>query len=304
MSRFAAALVLLLCAFLWGMAFIAQKSAMDYMSPLTFSFVRYFMGAFLVAPLAVVEYRKQRAKGVVVTSGQWWRIGILSLAFFVGVWLQQAALVTATATNGGFITSLYVILTPVVTYITVRRKPHRIIYLGVPLALLGTYLLTGADLSHFGIGEILLLCGAVTWAIQVAMLGELVQETGMPVTISAINFLATAVLALGGALVLEPIDAHGIVAGWIPILYTGIFSTGIAFTLQAVGQQYVPPANAAIILSAESLFAALGGAIVLGERLPPVGYVGAAIIFMAIVLVELIPAMRSRRLATSSPGSA
>jgi drug/metabolite transporter (DMT)-like permease len=91
--------------------------------------------------------------------------------------------------------------------------------------------------------------------------------------------------------------------GWIPILYSGVCSTAIAFTLQAIGQQYVPSANAAIILSAESLFAALGGAIALGERLPPLGYFGAALIFVAIVLVEAIPALRSRR-PIVTPGSA
>lgn len=303
MSRSLAAAVLLLCALLWGMAFIAQKGAMGHMGPLTFSFVRYFLGAALVTPLAIAEYRRQRRKGVAVTSGQWLRIGILSLAFFLGVWLQQAALQTTTATNGGFITSLYVILTPMVTYVTARTRPHPIVYLGAPLALLGIYLLTGADLGHLAFGEILLLGGAVCWAIQVSMLGHLVKETGMPVAISTINFYATAVLATVGAFAFEQPALGGVIDGWIPILYAGIFSTGVAFTLQAVGQQYVPSANAAIILSSESLFAALGGALVLGERLPPIGYLGAAIIFLAIVMVETVPALRARR-AVTTPESA
>jgi drug/metabolite transporter (DMT)-like permease len=92
-------------------------------------------------------------------------------------------------------------------------------------------------------------------------------------------------------------------AGWLPILYAGVFSSGIAFTLQAVGQQYVPPSNAAIILSSESLFAALGGALFLGERLPPIGYAGAAIIFVTIIVVELVPALRRKPLISSLPGS-
>jgi drug/metabolite transporter (DMT)-like permease len=304
MSRTVAALLLLLCSLLWGMAFIAQKYAMLSMGPLTFSFVRYFLGAFLVTPLAIAEYRKQKAEGLVVTRGQWWRIGALSLAFFLGVWLQQTALVTTTATNGGFITSLYVILTPVVTYITIRTRPHPIVYLGAPMALIGIYLLTGADLSRLGTGEILLLLGAVCWAVQVALLGQLVKETSLPVAVSTINFYATAILAMLGAFAFEHPALGGIADGWIPILYSGIFSTGIAFSLQAIGQQYVPSANAAIILSAESLFSALGGAVLLGERLPPIGYAGAAIIFLAIILVEAIPAYRARRALTSAPGSA
>ncbi|MEO8759142.1 MAG: DMT family transporter [Devosia sp.] len=302
MSRAFAAGLLVLCAVLWGMAFIAQKSAMQYMQPLTFSFVRYFIGAFLVTPLAIREYRRARAKGLVVTNAQWTRIGILSLAFFAGVWLQQQALTTTTATNGGFITSIYVILTPVVTYLTVRTRPHPIVYLGAPLALLGIYLLTGGDLNHLGPGEILLLIGSVCWAIQVALLGQLVKETGLPVAISTINFYATAILAMVGAFGLEQPAVQGMIDGWVPLLYSAVFSTGVAFTLQAIGQQYVPPANAAIILSSESLFAALGGAVVLGERLPPIGYAGAAIIFAAIILVEAIPALAARRVI-SAPGS-
>jgi drug/metabolite transporter (DMT)-like permease len=127
------------------------------------------------------------------------------------------------------------------------------------------------------------------------MLGALVKETSMPVLVSTINFFATAILALAGAFLFETPAFQGIQAGWIAILYSGILSTAVAFSFQAIGQQYVPPANAAIILSAESLFAALGGALVLNERLPPIGYAGAAVIFIAIVTVELIPALQGRR---------
>jgi drug/metabolite transporter (DMT)-like permease len=303
MSRSLAAGLLLLCALLWGMAFIAQKSAMQHMEPLTFAFVRYFLGAFLVTPLALREYRRQRARGVVVTPAQWWRIGILSLVFFLGVWLQQAALITTSVTNGGFLTALYVILTPVVTYVTMRTRPHPIVYVMAPLAMLGIYLLTGADITRFTPGDIMLLLCALCWAIQVAMLGELVKETGLPVFVSTINFYCTAILAMLGAFAFEHPNLGGVGGGWVEIVYSGVFSTGIAFTLQAIGQQYVPPANAAIVLSAESLFAALGGALLLNERLPPIGYAGAAIIFIAIILVEAIPAFAAKR-TIASPGSA
>jgi drug/metabolite transporter (DMT)-like permease len=135
------------------------------------------------------------------------------------------------------------------------------------------------------------------------VLAPLVQQTGMPIALSAACFGATALLAAVGTPVLEHPTWEAVSAGWIEILYTGVMSTAIAFTLQAIGQQYVPPANAAIILSSESLFAAATGAIVLGERLPPLGYLGAALIFIAIVLVEAIPALRARR-PILTPGSA
>ena len=301
MTRPIAVLLLVICTALWGLAFVFQKGAMEHMEPLTFAGIRYFLGAFLVLPLAILEYRRQTARGVVITRPQWIRIGILSFAFFLGVWLQQVALLTTTVTNGGFITSLYVIFTPVVTYLTIRVRPHPIVYLGAPLALIGIYMLTGARLDQFTQGDMLLLAGAVCWAVQVSMLGRLVKETGMPVFVSTINFFATAILATIGAFALETPNLAGMSDGWIEILYSGVFSTAVAFSLQAIGQQYVPPANAAIILSAESLFAALGGALILGERLPPVGYAGAAVIFIAILIVELVPAWRERRGAIS-PG--
>lgn len=295
MSRPVAVALLLICTSLWGLAFIFQKGAMQHMQPLTFSGVRYMLGACLVLPLALWEYRVRRLQGATITARQWRRIALLSLAFFFGVWLQQEALITTSVTNGGFITALYVLFTPIVTFIMIRTRPHPIVYLGAPLALFGIYLLTGARLDQLVLGDFQLLLCAVCWGIQVAVLGELVKETGMPVFVSTLSFFATAVLSLSGAFILETPTIEGISGGWIPIVYSGVCSTAIAFTLQAIGQRYVPPANAAIVLSSESLFAAVFGAIFLGERLPPLGYLGAAIIFVAIVTVELVPALRGRR---------
>ena len=303
MSRPLAVLTLVACTVLWGFAFLFQKNAMAHMGPLTFTAIRYGIGTILVAPLAMIEYRRQRPIHGPLSRRQWIQLAILVLSFFAGVWAQQAALQTATVTNGGFLTALYVIFTPLAAFLLLGARPHPIVYAGAPLALVGIYLLTGANFSQFTPGDLMLLVGAVCWAVQVALLGQLVKETGLPIAISTINFYTTAVLAMVGAFALEPVAISDILGGWIPILYSAVFSTGIAFVLQAVGQQYVPSANAAIILSAESLFAALGGALLLGERLPPIGYAGAAIIFGAIILVELVPALAARRTLTS-PGSA
>lgn len=303
MPRPVAVLLLLICTMLWGFAFIAQKSAMAAMGPLTFSAVRYVIGALLVTPLALREYRRVRPRIGPFSRRQVGYIVALSLAFFLGVWLQQHALITATVTNGGFLTALYVIFTPLVTFALMRTRPHPIVIVGAPLALIGIYLLTGARFDRFTMGDAELVVCALCWAVQVALLGSLVKETEMPVTLSVITFYVTAILSVAGAFVLETPTLAGITAGWIEILYGAVFSTAVAFTLQAIGQQYVPPSNAAIVLSAESLFAALGGAVVLGERLPPLGYFGAALIFVSIVMVEAIPALRARR-PIIVPGSA
>lgn len=295
MPRPLATLLLVFCTMLWGFAFIAQKTAMDSMGPLTFAGVRYLLGGFVILPLAIWEFRRKTAAGTRLASRKWREIAAVTVVFFLGSWLQQAGLLTTTVTNGGFLTGLYVFFVPVILLVFWRIRPHPMVWIGVPLALAGLYFLNGAGLDRLNAGDGLVIGSAVFWAMHVLLLGYLARTTGMPVFISAVSFLGAGALALSFAFALETPTIEGISGGWVEIAYAGILSTAVSFTLQAVGQQYVPPANAAIILSGESLFAALGGAIILGERLPPIGYFGAALIFTAIVLVETVPILMARR---------
>lgn len=292
MSRPLAALMLLICTMLWGFAFIAQKSAMDSMGPLTFAGVRYLIGGLLVLPLAFWEKRRRPEP---LTGTHWALVAGVSLVFFIGSWLQQSGLATTTATNGGFLTGLYVFFVPVLGFFIFRTRPHPIIFACVPLALVGIYYLNGGGLDSFNQGDLLIVTSAVFWGLHVVLLGHVARATGLPIFVSAISFLAAGAVALSLAFVIEAPTLAGISAGWVEIAYAAILSTAVAFTFQAIGQQYVPPANAAIILSAESLFAAIGGALLLGERLPPIGYAGAALIFAAIIAVEALPPLWARR---------
>lgn len=294
MSRPLAALMLLACTMLWGFAFVAQKSAMESMGPLTFAGVRYLLGGLLVLPLALWERRRRPAP---LGPTQWALIIAMSLVFFIGSWLQQTGLATTTATNAGFLTGLYVFFVPLLGFLIFRSRPHPIIFAGVPLALIGIYYLNGGGLDSFNGGDGLIVISAVFWAMHVILLGHIARATGLPIFVSAVSFLFAGAVALGFAFIIETPTLAGIGAGWLEIAYAGILSTAVAFTFQAIGQQYVPPANAAIILSAESLFAAIGGALLLGDRLPPIGYAGATLIFAAIVAVEAIPPLWSRRQA-------
>lgn len=293
MSRPVATGLLLLCTMFWGFAFIAQKSAMDSMGPLTFAGVRYLIGGLLVLPLAFAERRRKPAP---LPRQHWLFIGAVILVFFIGSWLQQAGLAGTTATNAGFLTGLYVFFVPLLGFVLFRTRPHPIILVGVPLALIGIFFLNGGGgLHHFTTGDYLVATCAVFWALHVLLLGHIARLTGLPVFVSAISFLGAGLMAILIALPTEQPSLAAITAGWVEIGYAALFSTAIAFTFQAIGQQFVPAANAAIILSAESLFAALGGAWLLGERLTPVGYAGAALIFFAIVMVEAVPPLWARR---------
>ena len=292
MSRPLAALLLLLCTMFWGFAFVAQKSAMGTMGPLSFAGVRYILGGLLVLPLALGEWKRRK---VTLTRNNWLLIGVLCFAFFMGSWLQQAGLASTTATNAGFLTGLYVFFVPLIGLVFLRVRPHPIVYVGVPMALVGIYFLNGGGISAFNQGDWLIVLSAVFWAMHVLSLGHIAKETGLPIFVSAISFLVAGVVALAIAVPTEAPTLAQISGVWVQLAYAAVLSTAVGFTLQAVGQQYVPPANAAIILSAESLFAALGGAVVLGDRLPAVGYAGAALLFAAIVLVEAVPALLARR---------
>lgn len=292
MSRTTALACLLLATMIWGLSFIAQKTAMDAMGPLTFLAARYLLGGLVILPLALRENARQ---AVPLTRRQWLLIGFLSLNFFLGSWLQQVGLLYTTVTNAGFLTGLYVFFVPLVLLAVFRTMPHPMVWIAVPLALGGLYLLKGGHFDSYNIGDNLVIGAAVFWALHVLLLGYLARETGRPIFISAISFLAAGLIAAGGALPTEAPTLDALSLGWVEILYAGLFSTAIGFTLQAVGQQHVPPANAAIILSAESLFAAIGGALLLGERLPTIGYLGAALIFASILMVEVVPALRRKR---------
>lgn len=294
MPRPLAVSLLVLTTMLWGFAFVAQKSAMDAMGPLTFSAVRYVLGSLAILPLVVWELRRTGRR---LERADWPAVALIAISFFLGVALQQIGLTMTTVTNSGFLTSLYVLFVPLLALVVFFHKPHPIVWVGVPMALVGVYLLNGGRFQSFNLGDLLVVGSAVAWAVQVYLIGTVSRRTGLPVTISVICFAATAVLSGVGSVAFETPHFEAIGGGWIEILYAGILSTAVAFTLQAVAQQYVPPANAAIILSAEGLFAALGGAVVLGERLPTIGYVGAALIFFAIVMVELVPALQQRKAA-------
>jgi drug/metabolite transporter (DMT)-like permease len=294
MSRPLAALLLLICTMLWGFAFIAQKSAMETMGPLTFAGVRYLLGGLIVLPLALWERRKRPEP---LAGKNWALIIAMSLVFFIGSWLQQSGLATTTATNAGFLTGLYVFFVPLLGFLVLRTRPHPIIFACVPLALIGIYFLNGGGLDSFNTGDGLIVISAVFWAMHVILLGHIARATELPIFVSAISFLVAGVVAIALAMIVEQPTLDGIMAGWMQLAYAGVLSTAVAFTFQAIGQQYVPPANAAIILSAESLFAAIGGALLLAERLPLIGYAGAALIFAAIVAVEALPPLWERRQA-------
>lgn len=298
MSRPVAVLLLLLATAIWGFAFVAQKSAMAHMGALTFAGARFLIGGIALLPFAALELGRKRAHLARITARLWLLIGVLCVVFLGASLIQQYGIIHTSVTNSGFLTALYVLFVPLIAWLAIRVRPHPVIYLGAPLALIGIFYLNGGRLESFNVGDALVVVSALFWGGHVFMVGLLSRETGLPVSLSAASFLAVGIACIGAAFVFETPDLAAVAAGWLELLYVGIMSTAVAYTLQAIAQQHVPASNAAIVLSAESLFAALGGALLLGERLTAIGYAGAALIFCAIIVVEAVPALQQRRAAT------
>ena len=291
MRRLHADLLLLACAAIWGLAFVYQKTAMEHIGPYTFVAARATVAAIALAALAVRECRQSD------TSLTRHFLGIALLggcSFFTGAILQQIGLVTATVTNTGFLTALYVVFTPLIQWAVIRRAPRWFLWPAVVLSFLGTWLLGGGSLSAFSYGDLLVAISALFWAAHVVVVGQSSSHE-KPVTFTAIQFAVVALLGASGAAAFETVDASSLRDAWKEIAYVGLLSSAITFTLLAVAMRYTTAGEASIIVSTEVLFAALGGALLLGERLPLVNWLGATLIVAAVLVVQLGPAMTRRR---------
>ncbi len=296
MSRIQANLLLLLAAAIWGGGFVAQSTAMKAIGPFWFIGLRFAVATVVVLPFVWMENRKAAKP---LTPRNWLSFLLIGIALFGGAATQQLGLLTTTVTNSSFITGLYVVFVPLIAVIFLRRAPHWIIWPAALMALCGIYLLSGGSFSRLSIGDFLTVICALFWAAQITLAGSAVNETGRPLGISAMQFAVTAALALGVAIAVEPISVADIRAALGEILYVGVFSSGLAFALQIIGQRYTTASQAAIFLSSEALFGASLGALLLGETIGPLGYAGCALMFAAMLSVELVPELARRRGVTA-----
>lgn len=293
MTRVQANLLLLLAGAIWGAGFIAQSTAMQTLGPLWFIGLRFAVATFVAAPFALWE--KSRAKNPLRRADV---VGFVltGLALFAAAAFQQVGLLTTTVTNSGFLTGLYVVFTPILTVLALRRPPHWIVWPAAFMASFGIFLLSGGTLAALTIGDMLTIFCAVLWSVQMICVGVYAGRSGRPVALSLVQFAVCGVLGCAAGLLFEPISVAAITGALPEILYAGFFSSGIAFIFQNVAQRYTTAPQAAIFLSSEALFAALFGVMLLGETITPAGYVGCGIIFLAMLAVELVPELlRGRR---------
>jgi drug/metabolite transporter (DMT)-like permease len=284
-SRLKADIALLCTAAVWGVAFLFQKSAMDHVEPLAFIAARGGLAAAALAPLA---WREHVRAGVGPAGPAFWAVALWGgVAFFVAAWLQQAGIRTASVTNTGFLTALYVVLTPFVAWAWSGKAPGAAVWPAVALSMLGTWLLGGGgSLSELGYGDGLVALSALFWATHVVITG-LAAPYGRPIGFTALQFAVVAALGALASAALETTTLAGLAGAAPDILYVGLLSSALTFTILTVVLQHTPPSEAAVIVSMETVFAALAAYLVLGERLPATGWLGAALILLATLVLQV-----------------
>ncbi len=278
---------LLIAAFIWGTAFVAQSVGMDHLGPFAFGCIRFVIGGLVLLPFVLIGKRKKGTAGrkpdfkVLIPAAV-----ICGLCLFGGSAFQQVALQYTSVGKAGFITTLYIVLVPVVG-IFLKKKNPPLLWVAVAIAVAGLYLLSVKDGFQMETGDILLLACALCFTFHILAVDRFVNAVGA-VTLSCLQFFMAALLFMVTMLLFEPLPAPGaVLAAWFPLIYTGVFSCGIAFTFQILGQRDFNPTAASLLMSFESVFSVLAGMVILGERLSARETAGCVLMFTAVILSQL-----------------
>ena len=295
MKRWQADGLLLAVAAIWGLAFVPESWGMVSLGTMSFTALRFALGALVVAPLAWREHRLGVAPPA-PTSGpsRPLLLATLGVMIFLGAALQQVGLMTTSVTNASFLTALYVPTVPLLAWLMFGQRPHWVVWPAALGCLAGTWLLTGAHAVEMVVGDWWVIASSLPWAMHVVLVGWAAGRLGAPYTVACAQFVVCALLSTVAALFLETISLEAIRAAAGAIAYTGLVSVGIGYTAQVVAQRHAHPADAALLLSSETVFAAIFGALLAGDRLSPSGWAGCGLILGCIVLAQRVPLWRRR----------
>lgn len=279
---------LMLATIIWGFAFIAQSVGMESLGPFTFQAVRCFLAVvFLLLCTFLLELPRG---GVSETIRKWkdpklWKVGaICGCALFIAASLQQIGLVYTDAGKAGFITAMYIVLVPILGLFLHRKPPKSAIY-SVILAVIGLYLLCCMGASGINKGDLFLLGGAFAFAVQITCIDRMAGSFD-GLRLNCVQSLVVALLSVPFVIFTETVHIPDILACWFPLVFAGILSMGVAYTLQIMGQKRLEPTTASLIMSLESVFAVLGGWLILHETMTPWEITGCVLVFAAVILSQ------------------
>ena len=281
-------LALLCGTFIWGSAFIAQSVGMDLIGPFTFQAIRCSLAVvFLFLITLVFDWKIgiQNSLSKWKNKRLWMAGGICGCALFVAASLQQIGLVYTDPGKAGFLTAMYIVLVPMLG-IFVHRRPGLNAVFSVVLALVGLYLLSFMGVSAINVGDLFLIGGALGFAVQILLIDRFAQNLD-GLRLNCVQALVVAVLSLPWMLLTEDLDMGNILACWLPLGFAGILSMGVAYSLQIVGQKNLEPTTASLIMSLESVFAALGGWLILHDTMTSRELWGCVLVFAGVIISQL-----------------
>jgi len=289
---FFGSLILLLTALIWGVAFVFQRSGMDSITPITFMAARSTLAIISIAVILLVQNGPKKAfdfdKKTIIG-------GIICGAVMVFASnAQQIGIVYTPAGKAGFITAMYILLVPLGNFLIFKKTPKASALVAVLLGALGLYLLCGVGRFEINVGDVWVFACAVGFTAHIIVIDRFAADTD-PIKLSFIQFCFTALVSWILAFIFEEPSMAAIIEAKIPIAYCGFISAGVGFTLQIVGQKYTEPATASLMMSFESVFAALSGALLLNETMTAQELTGCGIMFFAILLVEIKEIIDSKR---------
>lgn len=285
-NKLSGTLALLFATVIWGSAFIAQSVGMDHIGPMTFQASRCGLGALFLIPIIFLFEKDKKRHFKNWADAKLWKTGFFcGTALFVAAGLQQVGLVYTSAGKAGFITAMYIVLVPILG-LFLKRKPPVSAWISVVVAVAGLYLLSCVGASEINLGDILMLGGALGFAVQITLVDELAGDLD-GLRLNCIQAFVCSVFSAVVMFLTETPTFSGIVSAAIPIGYAGICSMGIAYSLQIIGQKHLEPTPASLIMSLESVFAALCGWLLLHERMSPAELCGCALVFSAVIISQL-----------------
>lgn len=288
--KFRSNLLLLLTAAIWGFAFVAQRVGIKYIGTFTFNGTRFALGGLSLIPLILFfDYKSRAGKDQIIehqkNGKELYLAGLLSgVCLFIAASLQQIGLIETTAGKAAFITGLYIVIVPMLG-IFMRQKAGVFTWIGAVTAVVGLYFLSINEYFSISKGDLFELVGAFFWAIHILLIDRFSRKVDA-LKLSCIQFFVCSALSMITAIAAEDITLHGIRQAGMPILYGGVLSVGVAYTLQVFGQKNASPSHAALILSLETVFAALGGYILLNERLNTMGLTGCILMFSGMIISQ------------------
>lgn len=296
-KRLRGSLALLCGTMIWGSAFIAQSVGMDLIGPFTFQAIRCALAViFLFLVTFVFDWKIGFKKSLAKWKSKqlWISGGVCGAALFVATSLQQVGLIYTEPGKAGFLTAMYIVLVPILG-IFLHRRPGLNAVFSVVLALVGLYLLSFMGVSSINVGDLLLIGCALAFAVQILLIDSFAQDLD-GLRLNCVQALVVAVLSLPWMLLTEKLDMSNILACWLPLGFAGILSMGVAYSLQIVGQKNLDPTTASLIMSLESVFAALGGWLILHNTMTPRELLGCALVFAGVILSQL-PARKNAGVA-------